>query len=547
MTQPQGEFLSQLQKIDAHEFERFIADLWELQNWDTLVTTGTDDGGIDIIAEQSTPFPKKQVIQVKRYEPSNSVGRPDIQQYASIRQERTDVDTVVVVTTGRFTDEAEDIATDLNVKLIDGEKLGKLIASLGAVQIARSYIDSEVTRDEVSQQDSETHNSVSQPKGDSEGSAQSIPNTKQGTQADEVPRFLSGLISLHQKLTSDLESIQSTAKSAEQAFQHGRYFDAVEGYETVNRQRTGLERNITRYDVGLTQADPVAIQHLPDPESFATRLNDATEDMDEHFQEAFQITERANGLNLLVAEISEGVDSVIDSIARGDQLRKNAEVDRAHGKYKQAKSTLDGLRQPLEIYRGLISAYDDDVIESHTELPKDVSIAELEEEVTTRIESKGESEVSNRRDIAQNATGFVEESVLADNSGELFDKDLVEYLADDERLEFLFEPPRMGFKIAAAGEQRGEPQHEALQSGASFLIVTDQRILYVAGVNDHDETESIPYEQLSDIGISIEGSSRDLQLVSTDATKYMFEGLRDNQSDLERAASFIREHLEELS
>jgi restriction system protein len=119
--------LDQFQEVDPYEFEQFVAKLWELQNWDAYVTRRADDGGIDVIAEQSTLFDKKVLIQVKRYKPSNSVTRSDIQQYASLRQEKTDVDAVIVLTTGGFTDGAEDVAEKLNVKLIDGSQLYNLI------------------------------------------------------------------------------------------------------------------------------------------------------------------------------------------------------------------------------------------------------------------------------------------------------------------------------------------------------------------------------------------------------------------------------------
>lgn len=136
----ESNFLNQLQNIDSAKFEQLVAELWEMQGWETFVTSDGSDGGIDVIAEKTNPIKKKEVIQVKRYDESNPVGRPDIQQYASLRQEETDVDTVVVVTSSRFTDGAEEVASKLNVKLVNGFRLYNLIEALSAFDLALSYV-----------------------------------------------------------------------------------------------------------------------------------------------------------------------------------------------------------------------------------------------------------------------------------------------------------------------------------------------------------------------------------------------------------------------
>jgi hypothetical protein len=70
-------------------------------------------------------------------------------------------------------------------------------------------------------------------------------------------------------------------------------------------------------------------------------------------------------------------------------------------------------------------------------------------------------------------------------------------------------------------------------------VITDQRILHIAGVDDHDETLSIEYGQLTDIGASSETTSASLQFITADGTKYEFAGLRSHATDLEPAASYI--------
>lgn len=128
------ELKRRLQNMDEYEFEELVADVWEAQGWETTVTTGAADRGIDVIATRHDPFTQKQLIQAKRYSEGTTVGSPDIQQYASLRQQEENVDAVVVVTTSGFSSQAESVAHDLNVKLISGDKLCHLIEKYDLVQ-----------------------------------------------------------------------------------------------------------------------------------------------------------------------------------------------------------------------------------------------------------------------------------------------------------------------------------------------------------------------------------------------------------------------------
>lgn len=121
------QLLATLQSIDEYEFEHLVAELWNEIGWRTSVTTASVDRGIDVIAEQDSPFPQKQIIQAKRYSSDNPVSSSEVQQYAGLYAQEDDVDAVIVVTTGRFTSNASDVAADSNVKLVDGEDLCKLI------------------------------------------------------------------------------------------------------------------------------------------------------------------------------------------------------------------------------------------------------------------------------------------------------------------------------------------------------------------------------------------------------------------------------------
>lgn len=118
-----------LTSVDELEFEHAVADIWAAMGWHATVTTATADKGIDVIATRDSPFPEKQLIQVKRYQPDNPVTSREVQQYASLQMQEDNVDAVVVVTTSRFTSNAAERAKDLNVKLVNGNNLCEMIRS----------------------------------------------------------------------------------------------------------------------------------------------------------------------------------------------------------------------------------------------------------------------------------------------------------------------------------------------------------------------------------------------------------------------------------
>lgn len=142
MNQDKTRLLDGLRGIDEYEFERFIAELWEKQGWDTTVTQGSNDRGVDIIAETDTPFPQKHLIQAKRYAQGNKIGSPDVQQYSSLRQQESNADAVIVITTSSFTSQAVESGDILNVKLIDGDGLYTLIQEHNAEDVVGEYLPS---------------------------------------------------------------------------------------------------------------------------------------------------------------------------------------------------------------------------------------------------------------------------------------------------------------------------------------------------------------------------------------------------------------------
>lgn len=128
-----------LQRMDPLQFEHFVADVWEYLGWNTRVVGEPGDRGIDVIA--TTEDGKKQLIQAKRYGPNTTVGSPEVQQYAALRLQEDGVDRVTIVTTGEFSRQAEDMAPDLEVLLVDGEDLLGVLDELEAFEVFAKHFD----------------------------------------------------------------------------------------------------------------------------------------------------------------------------------------------------------------------------------------------------------------------------------------------------------------------------------------------------------------------------------------------------------------------
>jgi HJR/Mrr/RecB family endonuclease len=121
--------LSTLREIDPYEFEEFVAKMWEEQGWNTGVTSGSTDRGVDVVATKEGTFEKRRhLIQVKRYGENSKVGSEDIQRYASLYQRDEQVDNVFVVTSNQFTSEAKEVAKRRDVSTVNGDELYEMLS-----------------------------------------------------------------------------------------------------------------------------------------------------------------------------------------------------------------------------------------------------------------------------------------------------------------------------------------------------------------------------------------------------------------------------------
>ncbi|MYL17903.1 hypothetical protein GLW36_14770 [Halorubrum terrestre] len=119
-----------LLNIDPYDFENLIAKIWEKNGWQTTVTPSSQDRGIDVIAEQNSPVNLTVAIQAKAYNQDNKIGSREVRQYRTLYEQEDDVSAVAIATTGKVTKQAESLANDLDIRLLDLDDITRLVASI---------------------------------------------------------------------------------------------------------------------------------------------------------------------------------------------------------------------------------------------------------------------------------------------------------------------------------------------------------------------------------------------------------------------------------
>jgi len=173
-------FKSSLQNLQPDEFEAFVASVWSSMGWSTEVTRSSRDEGIDIVATKSEVYTQKAVIQAKCYSDENKVGRPDIQQYSTLKEQVPDADTVIVVTSGSFTSDAKDLAEQLNVKIVNGVELSQSALNYLPEEQLDPIRDRELKDDQREPVQSSQHSADSIPTDDLSQSEQDLADIYRG-------------------------------------------------------------------------------------------------------------------------------------------------------------------------------------------------------------------------------------------------------------------------------------------------------------------------------------------------------------------------------
>lgn len=152
------ELLSAILTMPPIFFERLVVRLMEGLGYGGFagagfITKASGDSGIDgIIHEDRLGF-NSIYIQAKRWDPTSTVGRPEIQKFAGALLGPPKIEKGVYITTAKFSKEAEDYARAQHIILVNGKKLTELMIKSGiGVSTIKTYeikrVDSDFFEDE---------------------------------------------------------------------------------------------------------------------------------------------------------------------------------------------------------------------------------------------------------------------------------------------------------------------------------------------------------------------------------------------------------------
>lgn len=152
------ELLNKVRQVEPVFFEKLVIHLLETMGYSgkhgtAVVTSKSNDGGIDGIINQDPLGTSTVYVQAKRYHETNTIDRPAIQGFYGALA-AVNADRGVFITTSSFSANAHEFAKNQGIVLIDGIKLTELMLEFGVgVEIAKTYklfrIDNDYFEDEL--------------------------------------------------------------------------------------------------------------------------------------------------------------------------------------------------------------------------------------------------------------------------------------------------------------------------------------------------------------------------------------------------------------
>lgn len=132
--------VANLNKMSGEDFEIFLKDLFIDAGYDADLTQKFKDDGIDIIL---TYGKEKVAIQAKRWDPFKKykLVDKDIVNGLVSGARRRGIEKTCIITTTFFTDNAQAIAKQEKMELIDGRRLYYLIAKIKPESLAEAYFE----------------------------------------------------------------------------------------------------------------------------------------------------------------------------------------------------------------------------------------------------------------------------------------------------------------------------------------------------------------------------------------------------------------------
>lgn len=132
--------ITKVDLMEGYEFEEYLRALFFYAGYDAKVTQKSKDFGADLILEKNDQV---IVVQAKRY--NKSVGAKSVQEIFSAKEHYKATD-ASVVTNSYFSPQAEQLAKELGVRLIDRDELIEMVKSVTEI-IGEVEIDTDTDRD----------------------------------------------------------------------------------------------------------------------------------------------------------------------------------------------------------------------------------------------------------------------------------------------------------------------------------------------------------------------------------------------------------------
>jgi len=120
---------------------------------------------------------------------------------------------------------------------------------------------------------------------------------------------------------------------------------------------------------------------------------------------------------------------------------------------------------------------------------------ENDSELTTTMTSRSPSELAERARGSVSKKSLVTTETLLRRF--LFDTPIIEYLNEKEQPHYLFRNAKYGIKIISPDNSEIHKKHKFTDDGLNYLLFTDEKVLYLSGQEDGDESIKIQYENIS--------------------------------------------------
>ncbi len=116
-----------LRGLTPGEFEQLVARLYNRMGFASQVTPLSHDGGIDVVARRLSDVGREHLIIQCKHSPDGVIGEPTVRELIGTWHSNREATRAVLVTSGRFSNGAIELANTVRIDLVDGVYLVGLL------------------------------------------------------------------------------------------------------------------------------------------------------------------------------------------------------------------------------------------------------------------------------------------------------------------------------------------------------------------------------------------------------------------------------------